>query len=61
MSKKSMKYRWRGDDLLIKRREGGTAFKIRNAKNAWHEGDDVMVISSLDHKIRIDPFGIKHW
>lgn len=31
------------------------------AKSAQHKNDNIEVVSSLNHKITIDQFGIRHW
>ena len=57
-----MHYKHRKDvDTVEVYRPNKFRFYFQGAKSARHVNDDIEVVSSLNHKITIDHFGIRHW
>ncbi len=58
--KSNLHYRWKDDNLIVKR-NGGKNITFPKALGAFHKNGEIIVISSLGKKIRIDKFGHRHW
>ena len=59
----NMHYKHRKDTDTVEVYRDPNKFRLyfNGAKAARHNGPDVEVITALDHKIRVDQWGIRHW
>ena len=55
------KHRKDTDTVEVYRKPNKFRLYFNGAKAARHKGNDIEVLTYLDHKIRIDQWGIKHW
>lgn len=51
--KSNLSYKTKDDEIVIKRDDGKT-LSFPNAKRAWHSGDDIVVVTALDSKTRVN-------
>lgn len=58
-----MHYKHRKDTDTVEVYRNPNKFRLyfNGAKAARHNGNDIEVVTSLDHVIRVDKFGIRHW
>lgn len=59
-TKSNLRYRWKDDELVVKK-IGGRRLSFPKARDAYHSGEDVIVINSWGKKIRIDKFANQHY
>lgn len=57
----AIKFEWQGADVIIKTNTNNYLYTVKNARNAYHEGQDIMVISSAMSQIRFTKDGIRHF
>ncbi|MCQ2562015.1 MAG: hypothetical protein MJ158_00100 [Alphaproteobacteria bacterium] len=55
----AIKFEWSGSDVLIKTITGNQLYTIRQARDAYHDGSDIVVISSTMSQIRFTKDGIR--
>ena len=58
-----MHYKHRKDTDTVEVYRDPDKFKLyfSGARGARHKGSDIEVLTSLNHVIRVDKFGIRHW
>ena len=59
-SKSDLHYRWKDDELIVKKTNGRRQVFPR-ARDVYRNGEDVMVVTALGHIVRVDKYGNKHW
>ena len=59
----NMHYKHRKDTDTVEVYRDPNKFRLyfQGAKSARHVNDNIEVVTSLDHKIRVDQWGIRHW
>ncbi len=58
-----MHYKHRKDVDTVEVYRNPNKFRLyfNGAHGARHKGSDIEVITSLNHKVRVDQWGIRHW
>ena len=52
-TKNDLIFRRKNDEIVVKR-DDGKSLSFPNAKNAWHSGEDIVVVTAMDSKIRVN-------
>lgn len=55
----AIRYRWQGLDVVIETVSGNYLYKISNARDAYHNGGDIVVVSAKMRNIRFTPNGTR--
>ena len=55
----AIRFRWQGSDVVIETISGNYLYKVRQARDAYHEGSDIVVISNTMSRIRFTKEGIR--
>lgn len=55
----AIRYRWQGSDVVIETVSGNYLYKISNARDAYHNGGDIVVVSAEMRNIRFTPNGTR--
>lgn len=53
-------FEWSGNNVIVRRLNGNYIMTVRNARDAYHSGSDVVVIGSSYETITFDAHGFKH-
>lgn len=56
-----LSYRKKDKDIVVRRKNGNVVDTFKNAKGAYHDKPDLVVITSTGKRVRIDKFGFRHW
>ena len=56
-----LNYRRNGNNDIVVTNSYGKSVNFPKAQKAYRDGDNVVVVSSLGHKITVDKFCIRHW
>ena len=55
----AIRFRWKGADVIIETISGNYLYTVGQARDAYHEGQDVIVISPTMSRIRFTKDGIR--
>lgn len=55
----AVRFRWDGPDVIIETSSGNYLYCVDDAHDAYHDGDDIIVISKEMSKIRFTKNGIR--
>lgn len=54
-----IRFRWKGSDVVIETITNNYLYTVQNARDAYHEGQSIIVVSSTMHRIRFTKDGIR--
>ena len=57
----AIRFRWQGNDIVIETVSGNYLYKVSNARDAYHVGDDIVVVSAEMRNIRFTKDGIRRF
>lgn len=55
----AIRFRWQGSDVVIETISGNYLYTVRQARDAYHDGSDIVVISNTMSRIRFTKEGIR--
>lgn len=56
-----LNYRRNGNNDIVVTNSYGKTVSFQKAQKAYRDKDNVVVISSLGHKVTVDKYCIRHW
>lgn len=57
----AIRYKWQGNDVVIETVTGNYLYKVSNARDAYHDGTDIVVVSSTMSYIKFTKDGIRRF
>lgn len=55
----AIRFRWQGEHVIVENIYGNYVGRVMYAKNAYHEGDKIIVISNTGQQVVFSPNGIR--
>lgn len=56
-----IRFEWVNNDVIIRSLSGNYLYTVRFARDAYHSGDDIIVIGNTMNRIRFDKHGFRHF